>query len=580
MIARLVHPEAAAEPPRIRLEGVHKQALETGRTRLLVAGALFAVAFLVIGGRVVDLTAFKAPGGVRLARGGDPPPAAVVTRAPIVDRNGVILATSLPTASLYANPRAVLDADEAADKLGTVFPDLDRNEAAARLRSGKSFVWLRRNLTPQQQYEVNRLGLPGLGFEKAERRIYPHGPLAAHVVGLTDLDGRGIAGVERFFDEGLNGGAAALELSIDIRLQAILRDEIAAAVARHDAIGGAGLVLDAGTGEVLAMVSLPDYDPNLPATAAGDALFNRVTKGVYEMGSTFKLFTAATALDSGAARLSDSFDAREPIRIARFTISDYHAQRRWLTVPEILVHSSNVGAAKMALDAGTEAQRDYLGRLGMLKAPSIELPEVGAPLVPGRWREINTMTIAFGHGIAVSPLQLATGVAALVNGGIMRPATLMKAGGEGPGAGGRVIKEETSRQMRELMRLVVKSGTGKKADAAGYQVGGKTGTAEKIVGGNYREKARLSSFVGAFPMEAPRFVVLAILDEPKASAETRGYATGGWVAAPVVGRLVERLATFAGIPPTGDEAGSRRDPLFVAAGGGPPGAGERRLAAN
>ena len=528
-------------------EGAGKRALETGRNRLLVAGAVMALAFVAVAFRLVDVAVLKG-GEPRLAR--LTPPHAATARADIVDRNGVLLATSLPVVSLYANPREVLDPAEAAAKLARVFPELDREQIEAKLAARGRFVWIKRNLTPRQKYEANRLGIPGLEFQYAERRVYPQGRAAAHVLGLTDVDGRGIAGVERQFDAPLAEGEGPLALALDVRVQDILRAELAGQMTDFRAIGAAGVVLDAETAEVLAMVSLPDFDANDSSAVAGtEPAFNRVTKGVYEMGSTFKLFTAAMAIDSGAVGLRDGYDASRPIQIARFTITDYKGKNRWLSVPEILVYSSNIGAAKMALDVGVRLQRQYLDGFGMLRTPRVELPETGAPLAPARWREINAMTIAYGHGLAVSPLQLANGVAAIVNGGWLRPATILK---REPGTvpdGTAAIGEETSRHMRELMRLAVVHGTGKNADAKGYDVGGKTGTADKQIGRGYRRDARMASFVGAFPIHNPRFVVLAMIDEPKGNASTHGYATGGWIAAPVVRRIVERLAPLAGIAP-------------------------------
>ena len=304
---------------------------------------------------------------------------AATERADIIDRNGVILATSLPTASLFADPSFVPDALEATDSLVRVLPGLDRAEVLAKLRSKGRFVWLRRNLTPNQQYAVNRLGVPGLAFQRGERRVYPHGREAAHVLGFTDVDGRGIAGLEHYFDAALKSGEEALRLSIDLRIQSVMRQEIKAAMAEFRAKGGAGVVMNVNTGEVLALVSLPDFDPNVPAAALGESVFNRAAKGIYEMGSTFKLFTTAMALDGGTVTLEDGYDASVPIRVARFTIADFHARNRWLSVPEILLYSSNIGAAKMAVDVGTKAQRDYLDRLGLLHSPAIELPEVGSP---------------------------------------------------------------------------------------------------------------------------------------------------------------------------------------------------------
>jgi cell division protein FtsI (penicillin-binding protein 3) len=484
--------------PPIRLEGAHARVLETARNRLLVTGTVFALAFMVIAVRLIDLTVLDQTDDTPLAEGASPD---ANGRGAIVDRNGVILATSLPTASLYADSHEVMDPQAAADRLMTVLPDFDREGLVEKLSEGR-FVWIRRNLSPNEQYAVNRLGIPGLHFEIEEQRVYPHNHAAAHLLGLTDVDGKGTAGVEKTFDRDLAAGKT-LRLSVDIRVQDMLRQEMVAAVREFRAIGGAGVVLDVHTGEVLGMVSLPDFDPNTPGGDIVDVRFNRAAKGVYEMGSTFKLFTVAMALDSGTANLRDGYDASKPLRVARYTIRDYHAENRWLSVPEILVHSSNIGAAQMALDVGGAAQRRYLGKLGLLTKANVELPESGKPLTPSPWRDINTMTVGFGHGIAVSPLQLANAVAAVVNGGVWRPATVLLHDGDAPAAGEQVFSAKTSKQLRGLMRLVVRYGTGKKADVPGYLVGGKTGTAEKLVGGRYRRDARISSFVGAFPSMSP-----------------------------------------------------------------------------
>ncbi|HIM24008.1 MAG TPA: penicillin-binding protein 2 [Rhodospirillales bacterium] len=530
-----------------RIEGARKQAMETGRNRLLVTGIVLSLAFAAIGVRLVDLTVFQAGGEPRLAQI-EPNPGVASGRAAIVDRNGILLATSLPTASLFADPSAVLNAQEVADKLITELPELNRQELLGKLKTKSRFVWITRNLTPKQHYKVNRLGLPGLGFQRGERRVYPHGRLAAHALGLTDVDGRGIAGLEQNFDRALRAGNR-IQVSLDIRIQSMMRQELAAAVREFRAIGAAGVVLDANSGELVSLVSLPDFDPNEPSSAGPETAFNRVTKGVYEMGSTFKLFTAAMALDSGTVDLNSSYDASQPIKISRFTIRDFHAKNRWLSVPEIIVYSSNIGAAKMAVDVGTKTQRDYLDRFGLLRPAALELPEVGKPLVPKRWRKINTMTIAYGYGIAVSPLQLASGVAVLVNGGRYVPPTVLKTVAGNSSTGKRVLSEETSELMRGLMRLVVTNGTGRKAAAKGYIVGGKTGTTDKLAVRGYRKNATLSSFVGAFPMNAPRYIVLVMVDEPKGNKRTFNYATGGWVAAPAVGRVVQRMASLIGMAP-------------------------------
>ncbi|MDG2034500.1 MAG: penicillin-binding transpeptidase domain-containing protein, partial [Rhodospirillales bacterium] len=365
-------------PDRIVFEGARKQALETGRNRLMVTGVLLALAFVMIGGRVVELTLVSRDVSERPPRLANTDTTLNV-RADITDRNGILLATSLPTAALYANPRHVLDADEAAGKLSQVLPDMTVEKARALLSSDKTFVWLHRNLTPKLQFAVNALGIPGLYFQQTERRVYPHGPLVSHVIGMTNIDGKGLSGIEGYFDGQLRGQQQSLQLSLDIRMQAVVQTELVTAMEKFSAIGAAGIVLDVETGEVIYLVSLPDFNPNNPLSAAGIAGFNRATKGVYEMGSTFKLFTAAMALDSGRVRLKDRYDATKPIRISRFKISDYHAKNKWMTVPEILVHSSNIGSAKMALDVGTLAQKKYLKNMGMLSPAGIELPEVGSP---------------------------------------------------------------------------------------------------------------------------------------------------------------------------------------------------------
>ncbi len=537
----------------LRLDGVRMQALETGRSRLVATSLVFLVAFGVIGVRMIDVSVLdRNPARFSVA-----PQAhedgVEMERADIADRSGVLLASSLPTVSLHARPDdlrgAKVDVEAAAAKLVAVLPELDLEETIEHLSSSRQFVYLKRNLTPRQQYDVNALGIPGLLFEKGERRIYPHGNLVSHVVGMTDVDNKGVAGIEKRFENALKESHEPLGLAIDIRIQTIVRNELARSVEEFSAVGGTGMVMDVRTGEVLAMVSLPDFDPNDPPPATDPAMFNRATKGSYEMGSTFKLFNTAMALDSGRITLNSTFDATKPLVFANHTIHDDHALNRWLTVPEILIHSSNIGSARMALDAGTETQRAFMARIGMLAPPSIELPEVGAPLVPNPWREINTITISFGHGLSVTPLQLLTGVATLVNGGEYHPPTLLARAPDEPTPGMRIISPKTSEQMRGLMRLVVTDGTGKKADVAGYEVGGKTGTAEKVGSGGYRKKSVLSSFVAAFPMDAPRYAVLMMVDEPQATKETHGFITAGWTAAPAVSRVIAQIAPLMGLMP-------------------------------
>ncbi len=538
------------------LVGSKVQAIRTGHTRLVTVALVFAVSFFVLAGRLIELTVVREP-GQSLAFITAAPTKSTAGRSDIVDRNGTLLATNLLTASLYADARSVPDAAAAAAKLVKVLPELSLAAVQERLSSGRAFVWLKRNLTPSQQAAVNGLGIPGLHFRDEQRRLYPHGALESHVLGFTDVDGNGISGIEKYFDQEMRDRGPrgqALQVSLDARVQHALRDELRSAVDRFQAAGAAGLVMDVNSGELLALVSLPDFDPNHPSAAPALARFNRATKGVYELGSVFKVLTVAMALDSGATRIRGGYDATKPIRVARFTIRDSHAKKRWLSVPEILIYSSNIGAAKMALDVGRDSQRSYLDRFGLLGRPSLELPEVGVPITPARWGDISTMTAAYGHGLAVSPVQFASAFAAMVNGGVLLPATLIKRKPGKPTVGIQVISKRTSNQLRRLLRAVVEKGTGRKAQAPGFLVGGKTGTAEKAAVGGYSRKALISSFAAAFPMTAPKYVVYLLLDEPRGDVETHGFATAGWTAAPLAGRVISRIAPILGVRPVDSEA--------------------------
>lgn len=563
-------------PGLVRLEGAAKQALEASRGRLVIGIGLFSLAFLVLAGRLVELTVLRGANEPVVARGINPEliaKTALMERQPVVDRNGNILATNLKIASLYADPRKVLNPAEAATRLAQALPELPAGEVQARLASGKSFVWLKRGLTPREQYEVNRLGIPGLYFHSEQRRVYPQGSLAVHVLGYTDIDGKGISGVEQHFDEQLRDPSRTgdpLELSIDIRVQHVVRDEIAKAVEFFNAIGGGGIVLDVYTGEVIAMVSLPDFDPAEPGTASKDSRFNRITLGVYEMGSTMKTLNTAMALDYGTVKLSSGYDATHPIQISRFTIKDDHPKKRWLSVPEIFMYSSNIGSAKMAVDVGPERQREFMQRMGMLNKPAIELPEVGGPLIPRNWKTVETMTISFGHGLSVTPLQLASATAALVNGGVLHPPTLIKRPPGLPAPGRQVIRRDVSDVMRKLMLLVVEDGTGKKADVDGYLVGGKTGSSEKVnERGGYNKKANFNTFVAGFPMHNPRYIVQVMIDEPKGNKSTYGFATAGWTAAPAAGRIIGRIAPLLGVPPVDETSPALKQAMYVPIPGQP-----------
>ncbi|MFO1086334.1 MAG: penicillin-binding protein 2 [Reyranellaceae bacterium] len=535
--------------PQDRLKG---DVQETARQRLVVASAIFAMVFAAVGLRMsyVSLLRDGAEPTQRVAaRGGS----IQAERADIVDRNGAVLATSVPVMSAFVNPRLLLDPQDAARKIVGALPDLKYQEVLDKLDGEKTFVWIKRGLSPREHDLVNRLGIPGLEFQAEERRIYPQGSAAAHILGYASVDNVGLAGVERYFDQQLQSGET-IQLAIDLRLQRMVEREIAAAVKKFSAIGATAIVMDATNGEILAMASLPTFDPNSAKTITNEALFNRATLGVYEQGSTFKIFNTAMALDTGRVTLSTIFDATSPIKIDRFTINDDHPQRRPLNVSELFKFSSNIASAKMAVDMGTETQRAFFDKIGFLKPLRSQLTELAAPLYPRQWKTINTMTIAFGHGISVTPLHLANGSAAVVNGGVLySPSLVKRTAASEPGR--RIIQAKTSILMRQLLRLNVVEGTGKKADVPGYEVGGKTGTAEKPSRGGYRQKALISSFVGMFPMNDPKFVVLVSLDEPKGIAETGGYATAGMVAAPSVKVIVENIVSLYGILPSDPKEG-------------------------
>ncbi len=530
----------------VAVDGTMRQSVEQARIRLFVLGTLFALCCSVVIGRLTELAVFRHNPTAPVAQATEELPHS--GRGNIIDRNGNLLATSLDTASLYADPSKVQDAKDAAKKLAGVFPDMSYGELLQKLQSDEKFVWLKREISPKQEYQVQLLGLPGVDFKHGETRFYPYGAEPVHVVGFTDIDGKGTAGVEHSFNS-LLGQGQQLQLSVDMRVQHILRRELGQAIVDFNGIGGCGLVMDVHTGEVIAMVSLPDFDPHEAGSASEEARFDRSTLGVYEMGSTFKVFNTAMALDSGKVKLTDSFDVGHPIKIGKFTIHDFERIKPWLNVSEIFAYSSNIGSLQEALVVGTETQQRFLASLGLTHRSPIELREVGDPMAPNPWTKVNTMTIAFGHGMSVSPIQLATGVAAIINGGVLHKPTLLKnADGTQP-AGVRVISPETSDTMRRLMRLQVVEGTGKNANVTGYLVGGKTGTAEKVVHGSYGKKALLSSFVGVFPMTDPKYLVLAMVDEPKPNAHSYGFATGGWVSAPPVGRVISQIGPLLGLDP-------------------------------
>jgi cell division protein FtsI (penicillin-binding protein 3) len=540
-----------------------RTALDIGRSRLTVGAAFFVLAFGAIAVRLVDVAMLQTPETKKSAppktgtgqppsgplAGATPQAPLAVQRGEIVDRNGVLLATNILTYSLYADPKLVIDAKRTAAQLGRMFPDLERERLEKRLAGEGRHVLIRRHLTPREYRAVIAAGLTGITAQKDRRRVYPYAALVAHAVGMADVDSNGIAGIEARYQAALAQGRN-VALSIDVRIQDLMREELQAAVKQQKAIGAAGALLDIKTGEIVAMVSLPDFDPHDPGAVPEAGRFNRVTLGMYEMGSTFKIFNTAMALDARTATLAKVYDARGPLVHGTHRINDFHGLNRAMTVAEIFQFSSNIGSAKMAMEAGTARQREYMERFGMLKPVPVELPEVGAPLFPRDWKPINTITISYGHGISVSPLHLVAAVGGIVNDGRMARTTVLK---RKPGAEipfDTVVRPETAAALRQIMRLVVEKGTGKRAEAAGFLVGGKTGTADKSAGKRgYNRASRLSSFVGAFPIHEPRYAILVMIDEPKGTPETGGQATGGLVAAPVVREIVLKAAPLLGVMP-------------------------------
>jgi cell division protein FtsI (penicillin-binding protein 3) len=540
------------------LRDVFRMRSDQSSGRILVVGAAFLMLFGIIGVRLVSL-------GIAPEHGGDrslPTGTIAAARPDIVDRNGEVLATDIKTYSVFAEPRKIIDKDEATELLTAVLPDLNARELREKLSTRRGFVWVKRELTPRQRAEVHRLGIPGVGFLPENKRVYPNGPVAAHVLGFANVDNEGIAGIEKYIDNqglkdlagaGLTSNAADLkpvQLSLDLRVEHALRDELVKGMQYYRAKAAAGMILDVNTGEVLGLVSLPDFDPNNPVDALQPDRINRLAVGVYEMGSTFKALTTAMALDSGKVNINSTFDARFNLKHGRFTIHDYHGTHRILTVPEIFVHSSNIGTARMALAVGVEGHKSFLRKLGQLERMRTELPESAEPLVPARWGELNTITIAFGHGIAVAPLQVAAAEAALVNGGYLITPTFLRRGeDEARRNAARVIKPETSEALRYVMRLNATRGSAAKSAILGYFVGGKTGTAEKVVGGRYAKNRLLTTFIAVAPADKPKFLFITLYDEPQGLPETHGYATAAWNAGSTTGKIIERTAPLLGLQP-------------------------------
>jgi cell division protein FtsI (penicillin-binding protein 3) len=529
----------------------------TRRIRLITVG--FALIYCVIGGKLIYL-GLHPELRQRLHEAASDTVAAA--RPDILDRNGAILATDIKVTSIFAEPRRIIDRDDAVDQLTAIFPDLDRRELSNRLNSRKGFVWVKRAVTPEQQQKVYHLGLPGIGFMQENKRVYPNGPIAAHVLGYANIDGVGISGLEKYIDgEGLadlhdagfnltNEDLKPVVTSLDLDATYAVRDELAKGIEKFKAKAGAAAILDVNTGEVIALASLPDFDPNDPVDALKPNCINRMTVGVYEMGSTFKALSVAMALDSGKVTLNSKLDARESLRYGNFTIHDFHAQHRFLTVPEVFTYSSNIGAARMALMVGVAGHKAFLAKMGQLTRLRTELPESAEPLVPKNWGELNTMTIAFGQGLNVAPLQALMAVGALVNGGILIKPTFLKRSEEDAKKGApRVVKPETSESLRYLMRLNAEVGSARKADVDGYFVGGKTGTADMIVHGHYANDKVRTTFMAIVPSDKPKYLFFTMLDEPQGLPETYGYRTAAWNAGVITGKIIARVGPLLGIAP-------------------------------
>ncbi len=543
------------------------------RSRFRLACLAFALAFLLIGGRLVAL-GFAGPGPAGGSLGDI---STTIHRPDIFDRHGRILATDIKGATLYADPARVIDKDELVEQVASVLPGINTRDLRTRLKHGRRFVRIKRELTPKQQAEIHELGLPGLGFIEEYRRVYPMGATTSQVIGLVDVDNRGLGGIEKFIDDNpqltmLGGGGGtegeaegAVTVSLDLGVQHVLRQELKAAIATYRAKAAASVVIDIHSGEVVGLVSLPDYDPNKREQALDKERANRIGFGVYEMGSVFKVFTVAGVLDSGLASMTSRYDASGPIRHGRFTISDFHGKGRPLTVTEAFIYSSNIASAKMALHMGVDGHRAFLKKLGLTRRIPTEIGETATPIVPAHWQKLNTMTIAFGHGLSVTPLQMATASLPLFNGGIgVQPTFLPRSRDEATQISERVLKPQTSANMLKLMRLNVLKGTAKRADTPGYRVGGKTGTAEKVVGGRYSKSALLTNFLAVFPTDAPEYLVLVMLDEPQRVAATNGAATAGVNAAPTAGKIIGRIGPILGVAPRIEDGKGQFDAKLLA----------------
>ena len=542
-----------ARPDRVRLAGQRQQSLALVHFRLMVVMLLFLGVVGVIALRLLYVSIFVGSGAATPAGDGLLP-----ARGDIVDRNGVPLATTIQAWSIGLHPRKLVnDAMEVSEKLAALMPEHSAAEYFAMLHSKKNFIYLRRRATPELVAAVNAIGEPALALAREPERLYPQTTLAAHVLGWTDIDGRGVFGMEKMLNNRLldpSKRGVPVALSIDTRVQAALEEELSAAKDKFTAAAGSALVMDVHTGEIIAMVSLPTFNPNDPGATGIDTLRNNVTQSVYELGSTFKAITLANAIDSGVVTsMAKKYDATAPLQIGRFKIHDEEPAGRWLDIPEMFTKSSNIVTARIADELGEARETAMFKKLGFGAPPEIELSAKAKPLWPLYWGRTTVMTVGYGHGIAVTPLNLAIAYSALVNGGTYHPATLIKRGPDNPvPVGHRVISEATSARIRQLLRLVVlpiAGGTGKKADVPGFRLGGKTGTAEKAQGGGYNKKLNVSTFAGVFPMDDPKYMIMMTLDGPHATADTYGWTTAAWVVGPAIGRTISRVGPLLGVIP-------------------------------
>ena len=520
------------------------------KIKLLICSVMLIMSFTIIGYRTISLASINknnVSNKVYAEIENESIPKSL--RGNIYDRNNKILATTINTLSLNVNPQEILNIDQTIAKLIKIFPQLEEKVLYKKLNSNKKFINLLKEISPREYVGLLNAGIEGLKIETKNKRIYPNNTLAAHILGATDIDGNGIAGIEKKFDSQLQDGSN-VTLSIHSGIQHITRTLLLDQIKKFKAEGGAGIIMNAKNGEVFSIVSLPDYNANNYNSILNYKLFNKATKGIYELGSTLKLITAAIAFDSNLINENDVFDVSKPLKVSSRIINDFHPLNYAINIPEVIVHSSNIGSAKIAEKFGSSTQLKYLRSLGLLSILSLEIPELGKPQVLIDKKVLSTMTISYGHGISITPMHLASATATIVNSGAKVNPTLIK--GKTEKKNEVIISNKTSLKMKSIMRLVVsnKYGTAKKAEAPGYLIGGKTGTAEKIKpSGGYSKKENIVAFTGAFPMNDPEFIITIMIDNPKGQKFSFGYRTAGWVVAPIVKKLVTRVAPILGVNP-------------------------------